>query len=148
MEPLEAELRRDWERWKATAVPRPAGPPPLSGPMPGLVPPATSGWQQPPSARPFSDPRPSAEYYGDGSGYGYGYGGNDRGYGGTNGYNGGDYPNDYAGPDPGYTNGNGGNGYNGGYAYDYGGGDPRYTSGNGYNDGGYAYDYGPSDGIG
>ena len=192
MEPLEAELRRDWERWKATGAygptgyqsfpatdsgvrpggeytgrrqpqrpsarqeypdatatpwaPRPAGPPPLSGPMPGLIPPATSGWQQPPSARPFSDPRPSAEYYGDGSGYGYG--GNDRGYGGTNGYNGGDYPNDYAGPDPGYTNGNGGNGYNGGYAYDYGGGDPRYTSGNGYNDGGYAYDYGPSDGGG
>ena len=191
MEPLEAELRRDWERWKAAGAsgptgyqsfpatdsgvrpggeyagrrqpqrpsarqeypdatatpwaPRPAGPPPLSGPMPGLIPPATSGWQQPPSARPFSDPRPSAEYYGDGAGSGYSYGGNDRGYGGTNGYNGGDYPADYASTDPGYTNGNG---YNGGYAYDYGGGDPRYTSGNGYNDGGYAYDYGPSGGGG
>ena len=201
MEPLEAELRRDWERWKATGasgptgyqsfpatdsgvrrggeytgrrreqwpparpeyldetatpqVPRPGGPPPRSGPMtgllgpdhpsgamPGLIPPATSGWQQPPSARPFSDPRPSAEYYGDGAGYG----GNDRGYSGANGYNGGAYPNDYASSDPGYTNGNGGNGYNGGYAYDYGAGDPRYTSGNGYNGGGYAYDYGPSGG--
>jgi hypothetical protein len=162
MEPLEAELRRDWERWRATGtpgpagyesfpatdsgvrpdgdytgrrqaqrpsarqeylyetaaqrVPRPGGPSPLSGPMPGLIPPATSGWQQPP-ARPFNDPRPSAEYYGDNSGYG----GNDRGYSSANGYN------------------------SGGYPHDYRGGDPRYTSGNGYNGSGYAYDYGTSD---
>jgi hypothetical protein len=183
MEPLEAELRRDWERWKATGAsgttgyqsfpatdsgvrpggeytgrrreqwpsarqeylgatptpraPRPGGPSPLSGPMPGLIPPATSGWQQPP-ARPSSVPTPSAEYYGDG----YGYGGNDRGYSSANGYNGGGYPHDYASTDPGYTSGNG---YNGG-GYAYGSDDPRYTSGNGYNGGGYAYDYDPSDG--